>query len=690
MIITSFNDFGSVTFNGSLPIFGTGKFHLDFSKKSLVTLQVIISKEKINVKLNFDNFARMFRFQILISTFISIICAFIPLAQGTTPHAREFILPVRQPTFHPMLQRMINAGDLTSRVHAWVLFTDKGVFTESAFQRVREDYALRVNSQTRFRRHQRAKHDVVHFTDLPVHPCYIAAVLRIGGEQRCVSRWLNGISITVTLEELRKIQHLPFVRAIDAVLKYTIRREISRWSSSSYAPKRISEAKLDYGASWAQIHQIRVDELHARGYHGEGILIGLLDTGFDLSHKAMAQIDVRARWDFINNDGNTADEPEQDDPGQENHGSAVLSVLAGKSPGRLIGPAYAASYLLGKTEKVTEKGRLFEQKIEEDWWVAGLEWMEAQGVDVVNCSVGYANWYRFADLDGKTAKVTIAADLAADKGIVMVVSAGNTGRQLLGDIGLPGRINVPADGFKVLAVGAVDNAGRAADFSSHGPTFDGRVKPDVAAMGVGVISIEPDIPDAFDFNASGTSTSAALVSGAVALLLQAFPEATPENIANALKSTASRTENPDNTVGWGIIDAAAAYDVLLARFGVAQKPIIAVEPYARAFRSWGIVKQRAVTSILEQNYPNPFNSGTWIPFRLAYSGTITIQIYNQQGVIVRILQLGRLSAGDYLDKRAAVYWNGLSQQGEFLPSGVYFYTIKTGKFTATRRMLMVR
>ena len=243
---------------------------------------------------------------------------------------------------------------------------------------------------------------------------------------------------------------------IDPIHQYTMSFEIP--TSGSVSPSAPSSAKvLDYGNAKTQITQIQADFLHQEGFLGEDIVIGLLDTGFNLEHTALERVDVIAQHDFINDDANTADETDQDDPEQDDHGSAVLGILAGDAPGQLIGIAPRARYLLGKTEVVSRQGVVFERQIEEDWWVEGLEWLEEMGADVVSSSLGYFEWYRFADLDGKTSKVTIAANLAVQKGMPVVIAAGNLGAQPPSEaLGLPGRITPPADGFDVLAVGAVD------------------------------------------------------------------------------------------------------------------------------------------------------------------------------------------------------------------------------------------
>ncbi len=611
-----------------------------------------------------------------------LVCAIIVIILFTAASPAK-----SNPDQHLKTSPSIRFHTPSETLKVWVLFADKGFSTASDQRRAIDQYQSQMSNRAKHRRELRAHLRRPDFTDLPIESRYIEAVLQLGGKLRSKSRWLNGVGLEATTQEIREIARLSFVRTVDPIHQHTMFFEVP--TSDSFSPSAPSFAKvLDYGNAKTQITQIQADFLHQENFFGENIVIGLLDTGFNLEHTALERVDVIAQHDFINDDVNTADEVDQDDPDQDNHGSVVLGILAGDAPGQLIGVAPRARYLLGKTESVSQNGVVFERQIEEDWWVEGLEWLEEMGADVVSSSLGYFDWYRFADLDGKTSKVTIAANLAVQKGMPVVIAAGNLGAQPISDaFGLPGRITPPADGFDVLAIGAVDRDGQVLPFSSRGPTFDGRIKPDLMAMGAGVTSINTTTREGFSSDHLGTSSATPLAAGAVALLMEAFPFATVQDIVNTLRMTASQSDKPDNIAGYGVIRARAAYDRLLDQFGHTGLPKpVAVQPVSDLLpTTLGKLKQGE----LFQNYPNPFNPETWIPFKLASAGEVIIQIYNLDGRLVNILELGRLPAGDYSAKHRAAYWNGRNFDSERAASGTYFYVLEFQGETDTRKMILL-
>jgi len=294
------------------------------------------------------------------------------------------------------------------------------------------------------------------------------------------------------------------------------------------------------------LDQVNIPQLHAAGLSGRGVTIAIFDTGFARDHECLAGVDVVAAWDFVNEDPDVHDQ--RDDPeGAADHGTQMLGLLAGYSAGNLIGPAYGASLILAKTEDIAG-----ETVAEEDNWIAALEWAVGLGADVVSSSVGYYDWYAWSDLDGNTAPITVAADMAAARGTVVVVGVGD----MRFEASWP-HILAPADGRNVIAVGGADMHGYVHAFSSPGPTYDGRVKPDVLARAAGAVVPVPWTTDIYYF-AVGTDNAVPLVAGAVALMLEQAPGLTPLQIRDALRETASRSLLPDNDYGWGLVDALAA------------------------------------------------------------------------------------------------------------------------------------
>ena len=549
-----------------------------------------------------------------ISFVLAVLICTHALEAATAIGTNSFISSIRHPKVHTAIQKQIN-DRVEKEFHVWVLFTDKDIFNEDSFRGAMRCYEEAMPKRTRLRRRMRAKHKTVDFSDLPVFQKYVDEVLKLGAKHRATSRWLNAISVSASSDVISKMAKLPYVRAIDPVAGGrrvpTPPQPYDEGSQYYKAPPRLPrQGGLNYGGSAAQIQQINVDKLHNMGYHGEGVVVGVLDMGFDLSHEAFQHLDVIAEHDFIHDDDITANEPGQDvDPQQDHHGTAVLSVIAGYRPGELIGPAFAARYLLAKTEEYS-----FEKPIEEDWCVEGIEWLEHQGADVITTSLYFDDWYQVQDMDGKTTKFTLAADMAVDKGVVFTSAAGNAGAFPPDDPFFK-RITPPADGFKVIAVGAVDANGVVAWFSSRGPTADGRIKPDVMARGTtGTVMARPISSSYYETSWWGTSLSTPLVAGTTALLLQAFPTATPADITLALKSTASNADSPNNDYGWGIVNAEAAYEFLVETIAKSET----VPP--AAINDLSIADKKPGSITLTWTAPgDDGNSGTATRYHIRYS-----------------------------------------------------------------------
>lgn len=446
-------------------------------------------------------------------------------------------------TLSTSLQSRATTSDV-SRLKVWIYFTDHGETSTTELRRLLAQ--VQVGERALERRATRSRSGKADVHDLPVNERYVDAVRELGGEIRHESRYFNAVSAWVTPQRLGALARLPFVRHV-APVKTGTRKvpEVKRHAMKEMARAPHVADDIDYGFSDAQHQMINTKPLHAAGYTGEGVRVAVLDTGFFLAHNALAHLNIVAEWDFINNDAVTTDEP-QDVEGQMWHGTHSLGIIASYLPGTVVGTAWEAEFILAKTERLLD-----ELQIEEDDFVAALEWADGLGADVVSSSLGYFFWYDYEDMDGNTAVTTVAVDIAASRGILVVTSAGNEG-------GFPWpTLNAPADADSAVTVGAVDLSGTILASSSRGPTYDGRIKPDVVAQGVLVATLNWQNP-AGPAAAAGTSASAPLVAGASALILQRHPDWSPVQVRDALRATASQSDTPNNDYGWGIIDAYAA------------------------------------------------------------------------------------------------------------------------------------
>ncbi len=417
----------------------------------------------------------------------------------------------------------------------WIFFRDRGALSRPGPARdaALQEVATRITPRAIARRAKAAREIKAATTtddlDLPPDPAYVAAVGARCESIRTRSIWLNAVSVEAAPESLALIKSLPFVADTRTVALESL-------------DEAVSPLLGDAGPSNFQTDMIRIPEVHAMGNHGEGVVVCVLDSGFELDHESLRQLEVRGQRDFVNGDDDPSYDPRTDLPTQSNHGTAVLSTIAGYAPGKLIGPAFRAEYLLGKTERIGS-----EMQVEEDYWCAGVEWAEAEGADILTSSLTYHNWYRWRDLDGRTAVATRAANLALTRGLLIVNAIGNEGPK-------EGSIGAPADAPAAVSVGAVNSAGVLAGFSSVGPTYDRRVKPDVVAPGVGVITAVARTYDRYA-PSSGTSLAAPLVAGCAALVLSAHPDWGPEMVRDAIAMSASRADRPDNRYGWGLVNA---------------------------------------------------------------------------------------------------------------------------------------
>ena len=382
----------------------------------------------------------------------------------------------------------------------------------------------------------------VDSTDLPVSTRYLKQLARQGFSVVGGSKWNNTVLVKSSSESVKgELEQLPFVTAVRKV--FTSPDSITPPFRFPLVPDTMKYKGTDttYGFTHKQIALFNGQKLHAEGYRGKGMLIAILDGGFMNADKmdAFKGVDIVGKRDFAY--------PYTSDICSElDHGTMVLSCMAGRSEGRFLGDAPEASFLLLRTEM-----GYVETLMEEDNWAMAAEYADSVGVDIINSSLGYNRYddksttYRYWELDGKTALVSRTASMLARKGIVLVNSAGNEGTSQWKKVG------VPADASDILAVGALRADSTNTTFSSLGPSADGRVKPDVVAMGerVMVYSGRGDIRPA-----NGTSFASPLTCGMVACLWQKFRNKTALEIMDMVRRSGNNSAHPDNVYGYGIPD----------------------------------------------------------------------------------------------------------------------------------------
>ena len=523
----------------------------------------------------------------------------------------------------------------------WVYFTNKDNFSQDK---------IMLDDKTIERRKKIGITNTWY--DRPVTENYITALEQLGAIIHRKSRWLNAVSVTADEGALNAISALPIVKKIIPVAVYK-KKKLGLNDEPLLRKTTFSDSSF-YGYAWEQIAQINCHTAHQAGYTGQGVRVLILDTGFNTERSVFDSLTIIDEWDFINDDGNTANE-NNDVSNQHNHGTLVFSTLAGYDPGNLIGPAFDSEFLLAKTEDVPN-----ESQVEEDNYVAALEWGEQLGADVMSSSLGYLDWYSYCDMDGNTGVTTIAVDIAISLGMLCVTSAGNWGTAEPPPNPcdtLYYYISAPADADSVISVGAVNSEGEIASFSSHGPTYDGRIKPEVCARGVSTWGVNAN-SDSYR-TASGTSLSAPLVSGAAAVILSAHPDWTPMEVREAMMMTADNANSPDNDYGYGLIDVMAAIDYETS-----------------AIDGNNVPEKFSVLNV----YPNPFNSKVQIKYSIPEDGDVVFDIYNILGENVdQIIKKNQLKGKYQFQWRTDQY-----------ASGTYFLKLSSGQYSQFQKLTLLK
>ena len=467
--------------------------------------------------------------------------------------------------------------------------------------------------------------------DFPVNAAYIQAVQQTGAKVFFTSRWFNAALLEATDAQWAAIKNLPFYKSTERNLPIAPASTSGLARLSAVHDKFGTQETIDYGQTQGQLSMLGIPETHEKGFHGEGMLVAVLDAGFPKANEvgylkpvfdSQRMLDT---YDFVSRKTGVYD--------NHPHGLNCLSIIGAEQPGLMVGAAYKASFALYRTEN-----DFSETPYEEATWIMAAERADSLGVDIISSSLGYNLFdnpvydYTIQQLDGRTALITKAALYAARRGILVVNSAGNSGND-------PWKfITPPADADSVLAIGAVLPNRSYAPFSSVGPTADGRIKPDVSAQGVGTVI--GNITGGAS-TGSGTSFSAPLIAGMAAVLWQEFPSLTAQQLIRVLQKAGDQAANPDALLGYGIPTIQRAEEIVRRDYAP-----LAVEPEA------------LVSVVL---YPNPTQEEVYLRFNENRVPAATeAQILSVAGVgltsttpVTEVnfrLPVGTLAAGLYLVK----------------------------------------
>ena len=387
----------------------------------------------------------------------------------------------------------------------------------------------------------------VDFFDYPLNQAYLEAISETGATIRTYSKWVNTVVVLLTdMEILNKLEKLPFVDSLYCVWKGNLPLNIQVSENNPLVADFLQNTINSYGAGFTQISLNNGHLLHEAGFRGKGLTIAVLDAGF-INVDKIGYFNHERIKEIKNFNHEVSDILHESD----DHGTRVLSCMLSDKSGEMIGTAPDADYFLLRTEVVNE-----EFPVEEDYWIAALEYADSLGVDIVTSSLGYTTFddvsmnHKHEQLDGLTIPISRAANLAASRGVLLFNSAGNEGNDIWN------KVNFPADAEYIITVGSVKKDSVNSAFSSRGYTADKRIKPDLMAMGsdVSVVNNTGNI-----INSSGTSFSAPILAGLTACLWEALPDLNSFAMLNLLRESGNNFQNPDSLMGYGIADVYKAY-----------------------------------------------------------------------------------------------------------------------------------
>jgi len=407
--------------------------------------------------------------------------------------------------------------------------------------------------------------------DAPIEPSYIQNIQNLGFTVTDYSKWLNGVAVNATTSQMTTLESQPYVQSVESFAKNsnggTKIAHQNKWQETSATNK--TQTLFDYGNGSAQIDQINLRPLHLAGYTGTNVSIAVIDAGFPTvdTGSAFARIrnnnQIKGGYDFVAKSANIYN------PSLLDHGTVVLGAIGGYIENTFVGSAPDANFYLYRSENAAA-----EVPEEELYWIEAAEEADRQGVDIITTSLGYSTFddsrydYTYSDMNGTTSFIAKAAGIAVNKGIFVLIAAGNSGAQ-------PWHyITTPADNANVFSIGSVDSNGISSGFSSFGPNSSGIIKPDGSVRGTAAATVNNNSLT----SVSGTSIATPIAAGGVACLIQAFSSLNRDQMRTRLQQTASLYPNHTDQMGYGILNFGNFYNAVLNTSELIKKDKLAIFP----------------------------------------------------------------------------------------------------------------